>query len=86
MSNVIPFSARPKQRRPAAATAVEERAALAANLIELVERVREATECAATLTGPSLHVEQSAQHLLDAATALERALDAITERGDWVPF
>jgi hypothetical protein len=86
MSNVIPFSARLKQRLPAATTAVEERAALAADLIELIDRVREATERAAALPGPSLQIEQSAQHLLDAATALEHAIDAVTEGGEWMPF
>jgi hypothetical protein len=31
-------------------------------------------------------VEQTAQHLLDAVTALEEATDALTENGEWVPF
>jgi hypothetical protein len=60
--------------------------ALAADLIELIERVREATEHAVALAGPSLCVQQTAQHLLDASTALERAVDTLTEGGEWVPF
>ena len=40
----------------------------------------------AVLPGPRLHVEQTAQHLLDAATDLESAADALTEGGEWVPF
>jgi len=84
MSNVIPFSSRVKQQQPAAVA--EERAALAADLIELIERVRDTIERAVVLPGPSLQVEQTAQHLLDAATALERATEALTDGGEWVPF
>jgi hypothetical protein len=86
MSNVIPFSSRSKQRTPAASPAEEERAALAADLIALIDQVREVTGRVAILPGPRLHVEQTAQHLLDAATALESAADALTEGGEWVPF
>ncbi len=85
MSNVIPFSSRTKLQ-PAATGAAEERAALAADLIDLIERVRDITERAAVLAGPPLRVEQTAQHILDAATALERATDALTDGGEWVPF
>ncbi|HST94309.1 MAG TPA: hypothetical protein VLJ78_05980 [Microvirga sp.] len=86
MSNVIPFSSRSKQRTPAASPADEERAALAAHLIELIDQLREVTGRVAALPSPRLQVEQTAQHLLDAATALECAADALTEGGDWVPF
>jgi hypothetical protein len=86
MTNVIPFSSRFKQQQPGAGSAEEERAALAADLIDMIERVRGATGCAAALPGPSLQVEHTAQHLLDAATALEHAVDALTEGGEWVPF
>jgi hypothetical protein len=86
MSNVIPFSSRKSRQRPADISAGEERAALAADLIDLIDRVREATARAAALPGPSLLVEQTAQHLLDAATALEQATDALTDGGEWVPF
>lgn len=64
----------------------EERAELAADLIDLIERIREATEHVAGLPGPALTVQQTAQHLLDAGTALERALETVTEGGEWVPF
>jgi hypothetical protein len=84
MSNVIPFSSRVKAQAPVAAA--EERAALAAELIGLVERVREVIGHAAGLQGPSRQVEQTAQHLLDAATALERATETLTDGGEWVPF
>jgi len=86
MSNVIPFSSRKKQKAPVGASADEERAALAAELIEMIDQVRELTGRVAALPGPSLQVEQTAQHLLDAATALECATDALTEGGEWVPF
>lgn len=85
MSNVIPLTPRLKQARSAHSEA-EERAALAADLIDLVERVREMTEHVAALPGPSLQVQQTAQQLLDAGTALERAVEALTENGEWVPF
>lgn len=85
MSNVIPLVPRLKQGRPPAAEA-EERAALAADLIELIERVRELTEHVASLPGPPLQIQQTAQQLLDAGTALERAVDSLTEGGEWVPF
>ena len=86
MSNVIPFSSRKKQQASAGASAEEERAALAAELIEMIDQVRELTGRVAGLPGPTLQVEQTAQNLLDAATALECATDALTEGGEWVPF
>jgi hypothetical protein len=86
MSNVIPFSSRKQRQQAAGASADEERAALAESLIDLMDRVREATARAAALPGPCLQVEQTAQHLLDASTALEQAMDALTEGGEWVPF
>jgi hypothetical protein len=44
------------------------------------------TEHVAALSGPSLQIQQTAQHLLDAGTALERAVESLTENGEWVPF
>jgi hypothetical protein len=85
MSNVIPLAPRLKPGRSANAEA-EERAALAADLIELIGRVRELTEHVADLPGPPLQIQQTAQQLLDAGTALERAVDSLTEGGEWVPF
>lgn len=85
MTNVIPLAPRLKQGRSAAVEA-EERAVLTADLIDLIERVREATEQVATLSGPPLTIQQTAQHLLDAGTALERAVESLTEGGEWVPF
>jgi hypothetical protein len=85
MTNVIPLAPRLKQGRSAAGEA-EERAALAADLIDLIERVREVTEHVATFSGPTLQIQQTAQQLLDAGTALERAVESLTENGEWVPF
>ncbi len=85
MSNVIPLAPRLKPGRSPVAEA-EERAALAADLIELIERVRDLTEHVAGLPGPPLQIQQTAQQLLDAGTALERAVDSLTEGGEWVPF
>ncbi len=85
MSNVIPLAPRLKPGRSPAAEA-EERAALAADLIDLIERVRDLTEHVAGLPGSPLQIQQTAQQLLDAGTALERAVDSLTEGGEWVPF
>lgn len=85
MSNVIPLAPRLKQAK-SAASGTEERAALAADLIDLIEHVREMTEHVALLSGPALQIQQTAQHLLDAGTALERAIESLTENGEWVPF
>jgi hypothetical protein len=85
MSNIIPLAPRLKRAKTSASEA-EERAALAADLIDLVERVREMTEHVAALSGPSLQIQQTAQQLLDAGTALERAVESLTENGEWVPF
>jgi hypothetical protein len=85
MSNVIPLAPRLKPGR-SAHTEAEERAALAADLIELIERVRDLTEHVAGLPGSPLQIQQTAQQLLDAGTALERAVDSLTEGGEWVPF
>jgi len=85
MTNVVPFAPRLKPGQ-LPATEAEERASLVADLIDLLDRVREMTERAAALPGPSLQIEHTAQNLLDAGTALERAVDALTEDGEWVPF
>jgi len=85
MSNVIPLAPRLK-RATSAASETEARAALAADLIDLIERVREMTGHVAALPGPSLRVQETAQQLLDAGTALERAVETLTENGEWVPF
>lgn len=85
MSNIIPLAPRLKQAK-ASLSEVEERAALAADMIDLIERVRDLTEHVAALSGPSLRIQQTAQQLLDAGTALERAVESLTENGEWVPF
>jgi len=85
MSNIIPLAPRLKQAK-ASVSEVEERVALAADMIDLIERVRDLTEHVAALPGPSLRIQQTAQHLLDAGTALERAVESLTENGEWVPF
>jgi len=86
MSNVIPLSSHRKRQPPPEPSLAERRAALASDLIHLIDQVRGMTERAASLSGPSLEVERSAQHLLDATTALERSVDALTDDGEWVPF
>lgn len=86
MTNVIPLSPRLKRNRADAAAMAEQRAALASDLIHLIEQVTEVTQRAASLAGPPIEVERAAQHLLDAVTALERGVDVLTDAGEWVPF
>jgi hypothetical protein len=60
------------------------------NVIPFAPRMKHgqlaATERVAALPRPSLQIEHTAQNLLDAGTALERAVEALTEDGEWVPF
>ena len=72
MSNVVPF----RQRPPVAQLARCEVVAVAGDLLTLLENV-----CArAAATGrPALEVERTVQHLVDAVSAVERALDCIGE-------
>ncbi|MBM6594710.1 hypothetical protein [Microvirga pudoricolor] len=86
MSNVITLSSHRKRAQPSPPSVAERRAAIASDLIHLIDQVRDVTERAASLSGPSVEIERSAQHLLDAITALERGVDALTDDGEWVPF
>jgi hypothetical protein len=85
MTNVVSLDCH-KARRDDSALSGRDRAALAAGLVDLIERVRAATDRAAVLSGPPLQIEQTAQYLLDALSALEAAADALTDDGEWVPF
>lgn len=85
MTNVIPFTARRMQEQPAVSPDDEERAALAAALVDLIAQVRDVAGQTTALGAPALQMERTAQHLLDAVSALECAIEALAEDGEQVP-
>ncbi len=75
MSNVLPF--RP---RPAVATLARcEVVAVAGDLLTLLEQLEDVSARAACHRPPPIEVERTVQHLLDAISAVERALDCVGE-------
>ena len=74
MSTIIPFR-RPKSA-PRAACDV---AAVASDLLSVLDQLEGLVERAAAMDRPPLEVERSVQHLLDAIGALERASDTLGE-------
>ncbi|MGV7033901.1 hypothetical protein [Methylobacterium symbioticum] len=75
MSNVVPF----RQRQPVAQLARCEVVAVAGDLLTLLEQLEDVCARAAATGRPALEVERTVQHLLDAVSAVERALDCIGE-------
>ena len=75
MSNVLPF----RPRRTVAPLARCEVVAVAGDLLDLLEQLEGVSARAAATGRPSIEVERTVQHLLDAVTAVERALDCIGE-------
>ena len=76
MSTVVPF------RRPTYAKrnrAGSDAAAVASDLLGLLDQLEGLVERAAAMDRPPLEVERSVQHLLDAIGAVERASDTIGE-------
>lgn len=61
-------------------------ASVADELVALARQLREAGGNVATLERPSLEVERAVQLVLDAVTAVERALDVVTGDGERFPF
>lgn len=82
-SNVVPLRPRPVEADLAAGRAT---GAFVSDLVALLAQLEEASAQAATLPRPRLEVERTVQHLLDAATALERALGTATDDGALTPF
>jgi Arc/MetJ family transcription regulator len=76
MSNVISLEDHPKAQAAGWASA-REREAIAAELSDLMDRIRAAAARITGLPGEPLQVQQAAQHLLDAITAIERAADRL---------
>ncbi|MCJ2073553.1 hypothetical protein MKK75_33005 [Methylobacterium sp. J-030] len=75
MSNVLPFRPRPSVARLARCEVVT----VAGDLLELLERLEDVSARAAAMGRPAREVERTVQHLLDAVSAVERALDCIGE-------
>ena len=78
MSTVVPF------RKPTPATrnrAGRDAAAVAADLLGVLDQLEALVERAAAMDRPPIEVERSVQHLLDAIGAVERASDTIGEGG-----
>ena len=81
MSNVVPLRAR---RAPE--TTAREAAAVVSDLVAIAEQLHDVGARTSALGRPQAETERSVQMLLDAVTAVERALDAITDGGDYTPF
>jgi hypothetical protein len=75
MSNVLPFRPRQATARLARCEVV----AVASELLTLLEQLEDVSARAAATGRPAPEVERTVQHLLDAVTAVERALDCIGE-------
>ena len=76
MSTIIPF------RRPkpvASSRAGSDVAAVAGDLLHVLDQLEALVARAAEMDRPRLEVERSVQHLLDAISAVERASDCLGE-------
>ncbi|WP_375408736.1 hypothetical protein [uncultured Methylobacterium sp.] len=73
MSNVVPF------RRPEAPETRVDVVAVADDLFALLDQLQDLSARAAQMGRPTREVERTVQNLLDAVTAVERALDCIGE-------
>lgn len=75
MSNVVPF----RLRAPAPPAPVSDVVAVADDLFALLDHLQATSARAASMARPAREVERTVQNLLDAVTAVERALDCIGE-------
>ncbi|GJD60153.1 hypothetical protein [Methylobacterium frigidaeris] len=82
MSNVVPLL-RP---RPAPDAAARATAAVVSDLVTIAEQLHDIGARAAALGRPRTEAERTVQMVLDAVTSIERALDTITDGGDFTPF
>ncbi|MBX9931707.1 MAG: hypothetical protein K2Y56_09250 [Methylobacterium sp.] len=73
MSNVLQF------RRPTPAVAETDVVAVADDLFGLLDQLQALSARAALMGRPTREVERTVQNLLDAVTAVERALDCLGE-------
>lgn len=75
MSNVVPF----RRRQPIAQVARCEVVAVAGDLLDILEQLEDLSGRAAAMGRPPREVERTVQNILDAVTAVERALDCVGE-------
>ena len=75
MSNVLPFRPRTTVQQLARCEVV----AVAGDLLALLDQLEDLSARAAAMGRPPLEVERTVQHLLDAVSAVERALDCVGE-------
>ncbi|MCJ2062537.1 hypothetical protein MKK63_07440 [Methylobacterium sp. J-088] len=75
MSNVLPFRPRANVARLARCEVVT----VAGDLLELLDQLEDVSARAAAMGRPAREVERTVQNLLDAVSAVERALDCIGE-------
>lgn len=73
MSNVVPF------RRPPAPETRSGVVAVADDLFAILDQLQDLSARAALMGRPTREIERTVQNLLDAVTAVERALDCIGE-------
>ena len=87
MTNVIPFVARlgPSSVMDTPATACIT-ASVVADLVSMVEEIRDISERVLPLPYDAREVERTIQALLDAISAIEHATDVLTNHGERTPF
>ena len=81
MSNGLPF--RPRRAAPPLARC--EVVTVAGDLLTLLEQLEDVSARAAAMGRPAIEVERTVQNLLDAVSAVERALDCIGEGEQQAP-
>jgi hypothetical protein len=82
MTNVIPFAARADAAVAIARTTVS----VVADLVSTVEQIREISERVLPLPYDAREVERTIQALLDAISAIEHAIEVLTQHGQRTPF
>jgi adenylosuccinate synthase len=87
MTNVIAFVARlsPSSVMDTPATACIT-ASVVADLVSMVEEIRDISERVLPLPYDARDVERTIQALLDAISAIEHATDVLTNHGERTPF
>lgn len=85
-SNVVALKPRALAHAEEAARAGRATAAVVDELVALAGQLRDAGGNVATLGRPALEVERAVQLVLDAVTAVERAVDVVTDHGERFPF
>ena len=79
MSNVVPF------RRPQPTRSTNDVVAVADDLFAVLEDLQGLVERAAVTGRPAIEIERTVQNLLDAVSAVERAVDCLGEGCDPLP-